>query len=106
MPIASMRLAIVEALPMVMQVPGRSRHARFGRQEIAERHLAGAHCFAEFPDVGSGANVPATEFAIEHRAARHHEGRQVDARGAHQLSGRGLVAAAEEHDRIDRIAAN
>ena len=46
-------LAMVEAVPMVMQWPGETRHAGFRAHEIGERHLARLHRFAELPDRGA-----------------------------------------------------
>jgi hypothetical protein len=43
---------------------------------------------------------------IEHRAARHADGGQVDAGRAHQQRRRGLVAAHEQHHAVDRVAAD
>ena len=45
------------------------------------------------------------QLAVQHRAAGHADRRQVDARRAHQLRRRRLVAAAQEHDAVERVGA-
>ena len=69
MPSASTMLAMVEAVPMVMQWPAERDMQALGRHEIVQRHLAGRHILAELPDIGARADVAAAEFAVQHRAA-------------------------------------
>jgi hypothetical protein len=57
-------------------------------------------------DVGARADVATAVLAVQHRSAREHDGRQVDARRAHHAGRRRLVAADQQHDAIDRVAAN
>ena len=85
---------------------GRAAHARLGVEEIGERHLAGLDVLAEAPDVGAGADLLAAKLAVQHRAAGDGDGRQVAARRAHEEGRRGLVAADEEDDAVDRVAAD
>ena len=85
---------------------GRSRHARLGLHELLLAHRAGLDVFAEAPDVGARAEVLAAELAVQHRAAGDDERGQVAARRAHDERRRRLVAAAEQHDAVDRVAAN
>ncbi len=85
---------------------GRARHAGFGRQEMVQVDLAGLQRFVQLPDRGARADVLAIELAVEHRAAADDERRHVAAGRAHQQRRRGLVAAGQQHDGVDRIAAN
>ncbi len=48
----------------------------------------------------------AVEIAVEHRAAGDDQRGQIAARRAHHQRRRGLVAAAQQHDAVDRIAAD
>ena len=54
----------------------------------------------------AGTDGLAAEIAVEHRTARHGDGRQVATRGAHEQGRRRLIAAYEQDDAIDRIAAD
>ncbi len=51
-------LAMVEAVPMVMQWPAERDMQALGVEEIGERHLARLDVLAEAPDVGAGADLP------------------------------------------------
>ena len=84
----------------------RSMHARFRLMELVERDFSGAQFLGHRPDVGARADVVAAILAREHRPARDEDGGDVDARRAHQDRGRGLVAAAEQHHAVERIAAD
>ena len=64
------------------------------------------HLFAEAPDVGARPDVGAAELAVQHRPAGDDERRQVAACRAHDERRRGLVAAAEQDDAVDRVAAD
>ena len=79
-------------------------HAAFGLEEIRQLERAGAHLLAHAPDAGARAQVLAAPFAVQHGSATDADGRQVDARCAHQQRGRGLVAAHQQHHAVDRIA--
>ena len=46
------------------------------------------------------------KLAVQHRPARQEDGRQVDARRPHEQRGRGLVAAGEEDDAVERVGAD
>ncbi len=83
--------------------PARPRHARLGLHELLQAHRAGLDFLAEPPDVGARAELRAAVLAVEHRPARHDERRQVAARRAHDERRRGLVAAAQQHDAVDRV---
>ena len=106
MPSASTMLAIVEAVPIVMQWPWRAVHAALGLDEVVQRHRAGAHLLAHLPHAGARAELLAAPLAVEHRPAGDADRRQVDARRAHQQRRRGLVAAHQQHDAVDRVAAD
>jgi hypothetical protein len=98
-------LAIVEAVPMVMQWPW-LRCMQLGLEEVLQLERAGAHLLAHAPHAGARAQFLAAPFAAEHGAARHADGGQVDAGRAHHQRGRGLVAAHEQHHAVDGIAAD
>ncbi|MCY1235289.1 hypothetical protein D9M72_478990 [compost metagenome] len=85
---------------------GRTGHALLGVHEFCQRHLAGLHHLGELPDRRTGADILAAPFAVQHRAAGDENNRDIDAGSPHQQARRGLVAAAEQHDAIDRIAAD
>ena len=77
-----------------MQWPARARHARLRPRRTPRRVICPARCSARQPPaVGAGAELLAAPLAAQHRAAGHHDGRDVGAGGAHQHGGRGLVAA-------------
>jgi hypothetical protein len=99
---------------------GQRIHGRGGahRVAMADRGRRGGHDvhellvvdpargkpFAGFPDHGTGAGPLAVEPAVQHRAAREHDRRQVDGRGRHQ-TGRGrLVAAGGQDHAVEGIA--
>ncbi len=69
-------------------------------------HLAGLDLFAEAPDVGARSDRLASIVAVQHRAARDDERRQVATGRAHHERGRRLVAAAEQHDAVEGVAAD
>ena len=103
MPRASASSPIVDAVPMVLQCPrlriiddSESRNCRLGQR-------AGPDLLGQPPDVGAAAQRGAAERAGQHRPARHHHGRQIDRGGRHEQGGDGLVAAAEQHDAVDRV---
>jgi DNA-binding FadR family transcriptional regulator len=81
-------------------------HAALGLEEVLQLERAGAHLLAHLPHAGARAELLAAPLARQHRAARHADGRQVDAGRAHHQRGCGLVAAHEQHHAIERIAAD
>jgi hypothetical protein len=83
--------AMVEAVPMVLQM---------------QVDLARLERFMELPHRGARTDVAPVELAVEHGAARDDDGRHVATRRAHQQRGRGLVAAGQQHDGVDRVAAH
>ena len=72
--------------------------------ELLVVDLAGGKLLARLPDHGSGAGALAIEPAVQHRAARQHDGRHVDGRRRHQAGRRGFVAARGQHHAVERIA--
>ena len=96
---------MVAAVPITMQVPklrampaSMARHSWLG--EAARLFLRPV-----FPDVAARPQHPAVIIAAEHRPGRHEDRRQVHADRAHQRARRGLVAAAHQHDAVDRVRA-
>ena len=84
---------------------GRARVAGLGGQEVVHGDLAGPDLLVQLPDGGAGADVLATELAIEHggrrsRTARAHRSWQRPSGGRG-----GLVAAHQQHDGVDGVAA-
>ena len=58
------------------------------------------------PAIGASAQDLAIVMAVEHGTAAEHDGRDIGAGGAHQRGGCGLVAIGQQHDAIQRIAAD
>jgi hypothetical protein len=87
-------------------VPVAAVHAALGFEKVLKLQRAGPHLLAHAPHAGARAEFLPAPLAIEHRAAGNADGRQVNARGAHHQRRRGLVASHEQHDTIDRIAAD
>ncbi len=79
-------------------------HAALEVGELVDVHHPGPDIGGVADQIGSRTQLPAPVVAVEHRPARHHDRRQVDGRRAHQLRRRCLVAAAEQHHPVDRIA--
>ena len=98
--------AMVEAVPMVMQWPGERDMPASALMKSAERHLAGlAPSSLKLPDVGARADRRSRGTCRSASARRESDdGRQVAARRAHQQRRRGLVAADQQHDAVDRVA--
>src|SRR5690606_24854214 len=86
-------------------VPAAADHGGLGLQERLAGELPGPYLLAEPPHVGAAAERDAAEMAGEHGPAEHHDGGQVDGGGGHQQGRDGLVAAAEQHDAVDRVGA-
>jgi hypothetical protein len=82
--------AMVEAVPITAQCP---------------RLRAITHGVMEAPHF-AGSDVVAKVFPGEHRSAGHNDGRDVDAAGTHHEGRRGLIAAAQQYDTVDRVGPN
>ena len=87
-------------------VAGAARDAAFDLAPFFFGELAGAEQIEELAAVGAGAELAVAPLPAQHRSAGHHDGRNIRAGRAHQLRGRGLVAAAEQHHAIERIGAD
>ena len=106
MPSASVHSAMVEAVPITMQVPADGQSwaltALISRSSISParnlRPVAAA--------VGAGAEPLALVVAGDHRPGHHQDRRHVGARRAHQQRRHRLVAAADQHHRIQRLRAD
>ena len=85
-------------------MPDRRRRRSHHLDEFVVVDLAGGIGLARAPHRGAGARAFALPPAVEHRAARKHDRRNVDGRGRHDRRRRGLVAAGGEHDAVERIA--
>ncbi|MEY9772781.1 hypothetical protein ABIA14_005122 [Sinorhizobium fredii] len=59
-----------------------------------------------FPDIRARAERLAAIIAAQHRPGRHEDRRQVDLDRPHDGCRRGLVAAGEQHDAVDRMRAD
>ena len=57
-------------------------------------------------DICAGADILIAELAVEHRPARHRNGRQVHACRSHQTGWRRFVAAGQQHHPVERIGAD
>ena len=81
-------------------------HAAFCFKEISQFQSTCANLFAHAPHASARAEFLAAPFAVEHRAATHTNGGEVDAGRAHDERGGGFVAAHEQHHAVDGVAAN
>ena len=104
-PSASATSAIVEAVPIVLQCPRLRIIDDSDRRNSSSDSVPARTSSRQPPDVGAAAERHAAEGAGEHRPAGHHDRRQVDRRGGHQQRRDRLVAAAEQHDAVDRVGA-
>ena len=59
-------------------------HAAFGFKEVLQFEGACAHLFAHAPQASARTQFLTAPFAVQHGAARHANGGQVDTGGAHQ----------------------
>src|SRR5262249_5585985 len=104
-PSASAIAIMVAAGAMAIQVPDGRGSPPFHRVPLrcgdAPRALLGPI----FPEVGPRAEVLAAPIAAQNRARRHVNRRYAHADGAHDQARRGLVATAQQHRAIDRVAA-
>ena len=85
---------------------GASRHITFELAPVFFGDAARAHLVPVEPYVRAGAEFLVAPPPFEHRAASDHDGRQIGAGGAHELRGGGLIAAAQQHDAVERIGAD
>ncbi len=76
---------------------GGARDAAFDLAPFFFRDAAGAVLIEQLPAIGAGAEPLPAPLSRQHGAARHHDGGNIRAGRAHQLRGRGLVAAAQQH---------
>jgi hypothetical protein len=103
-PSTSARLVMVEAVPMVLQVPGErevpSPKARqvFSSILPARKSASAFQVLEPVPSIQLSRKVPS-----QHGAGRHEDRGDVHRGRAHDQAGRGLVAAAEQHDAVDRV---
>ena len=81
-------------------------HAALGFKEVSQLQGACTNLLAHAPHAGTGAKLLATPFAVEHGAAAHTNGGQVNAGRAHDERWGGFVAAHEQHHAINGVAAN
>ncbi len=77
-------LAMVEAVPMVMQEPAERLCPCSAARKSSIEMRAGLHVLEHFPDMGAGTDRRAAEIAVQHRPAGDGDGRQIAAGGAHQ----------------------
>src|SRR5215472_2893873 len=61
-------------------------------------------CLLEPPHVRARSHLRTPEPAVEHRPARHHDRRQVDAGRGHEHGRGGLIAAREQDDGVERVS--
>ena len=102
MPSASTMLAMVEAVPMVMQLPAERLCPCSAAMKSSTVMLARLHFLEDAPDMGPRADGLAAEIAVQHRPAGDGDGRQIAARRPHQQRRRGLVAAHQQDHPVDR----
>ena len=79
-PSASAALVIVEAVPIVMQWPGRARDAVLDLAPVVLGDVAGAQLGPVLPGVGAAAERLALAVAAQHRPGRQEDRRQVHRR--------------------------
>ena len=84
-------------------VARRARHAGLGIHKLIQAHGPGFDLFAEAPQVRAGADITALVLAVEHRTAGKNQRGDVATGGAHHQRRRRLVAAAHEHDTVNRV---
>ena len=82
-----------------------ARDAAFDLDPFLLVDQAGTPVIPVLPGIGSGAQHLPMPITAQHGASRHVDRGQACARGTHQQGGRGLVTTAQEHDAIDRVAA-
>ena len=105
-PSASTAAVIVDAVPIVMQWPGRAGDAILDLQPGSIVEATRALVGPVTPDIGPAAQRLAPPGSAKHRAGRkEHEG-DTGRECAHHETRDSLVAPAHEHGAVDRIAAD
>ena len=84
----------------------RARNPGLGLQVIQARDAPGPQLGGKAIDIRSGTDILIAELAVEHRPARHRNGRQIHARRPHQTGWRRFVAAGQQHHSVERIGAD
>ena len=106
MPSVSAMHAIVLAVPITMHVPavGASRSLTASISRGVD--FAGAEVRPEAAAVGARAEALAAVRARQHRPGRQHDRGHIRRRRGHHLRRDRLVAAADQHDGVDRLRAD
>ena len=82
----------------------RRRRGGHDIHELLIVDVTGREFLARLPDHGARARALALMPAVQHRATRQHDGRQIDGRRRHQAGRRRLVAAGGQHHAVQGIA--
>ena len=98
--------AMVLAVPMTLQVPIEGARRPLISSISAGVDVAGAMLRPEAAAIGAGAEDFAAVMADDHGTGRQDDGGEVDAGGGHDLRGKGLVAAADEHHGVHGLGAD
>ena len=101
-PSVSAMHAMVEAVPITMQVPEVGISWSWARSRSGPSSVPARIVRPQPPAVGAGAEPRALVLAGEHRADVDDDRRHVGGDRAHQLGGNGLVAAADQHHGVER----
>ena len=105
-PNASETAAIVLAVPITAHVPAVVARLPSICCDLRRGHLAAAILRPEPAAIGARTEALAAIRRRQHRTGEKLDRRNIGRRRAHQLRGDGLVAAADEHDRIHRLRAD
>ena len=95
--------AIVDAVPMVLQCPRLRIIADSDRGTASAESVPARTSSRQPPHVGAAAQRHPAERAGQHRPAGDDDGGQVDRRRGHEQRRDRLVAAAEQHEPVDRV---
>ena len=106
MPSASARLVMVDAVPITVQCPALRDDAAFNLAPLSSLMRPVRNRSKSLRPSVPDAELAVPPLAAEHRAAGHHDRRNIGAGRAHQLRRSGLVAAAQQHHAIQRIGAD
>ena len=93
MPSASAMTAIVDAVPIVLQCPRLRIIEDSDFRNSSSGNVPARTSSLSCHTPGAAAEQLAAERAVEHRAAGHHDGRDIDRGRGHEQRGDGLVAA-------------
>ena len=96
---------IVEAVPMVLQVPMERVMPALEVDPVLRRDVAGPKLVPVLLGMRAGARLLTAPLPVRHGSGRTIDHRDIHADRTHQEAGRGLVAAAEQHRAIDRMRA-